>query len=134
VKFNAKLDRMPGCEAMPRIQFLSCSVYMLTKNKLGRVGVLVEKMLNPVEYKKWNNNNGFVDSQPSTSILHALDQHDGNASLLESLRRTERRRSKRRRTKRRRTGMTRQGTSSGLLVIFRRRSRTSPTNNPVEGC
>lgn len=59
--FNRRLERIPGVDAStPRISFLECSVYVVQDSKRGWIGVLVEKMLDPGRYKKWNNNAGHV--------------------------------------------------------------------------
>eukprot|EP00873_Tetraselmis_striata_P025502 jgi/Tetstr1/445766/TSEL_033414.t1 len=63
--FNERLSRVPGVGAStPRISFLPCSVYMVRDTAYGRIGLLVEKMLDPVKYKKWNNNCGYVQGRP----------------------------------------------------------------------
>ena len=78
--FNRKLLEVPGLAVKaPRISFLDCSVYIVYDGELGRTGVLVEKQLDPSKYKKFNNNNGFVDGQDSTNPDHV----DPNQALLE---------------------------------------------------
>ena len=64
-KFNERLENLPGIKAAttPRLEFLACSVYLVQDIRIGHTGLLVEKMLPPEEYKKWNNNAGFVDGQ-----------------------------------------------------------------------
>lgn len=67
-KFNAKLETLPGVDnRTPRISFLECSVYMVNDQRAGRLGLLVEKMLDVSEYKKWNSNCGFVADRPETA-------------------------------------------------------------------
>jgi hypothetical protein len=61
--FNDKLTKLPGfTSTTPTICFLDCSVYEVEDLRIGKIGVLVEKQLNG-EYKKWNDNCGFVDGQ-----------------------------------------------------------------------
>uniref|UniRef100_A0A7S2JX26 Alpha-type protein kinase domain-containing protein n=1 Tax=Leptocylindrus danicus TaxID=163516 RepID=A0A7S2JX26_9STRA len=65
--FNKRLANVPFlvAECIPKIEFLDCSVYMIEHPRMGRVGLLVEQMLDikRFEYKKWNSNNGFVDGR-----------------------------------------------------------------------
>jgi hypothetical protein len=67
VVFNEAILKLPISELaktkFPQIQFLECSVYMVHDVNLGRNGILVEKMLDEVAYKKWNSNDGYVDGQ-----------------------------------------------------------------------
>jgi len=64
--FNSKLLSIPALAGTaPRVSFLECSVYIVKSQNEGRKAVLVEKQLDPVKYKKWNGNNGFVDGQDS---------------------------------------------------------------------
>ena len=61
--FNERLATIPGVTAAtPRVKFLECHVYVLDDVRLGRTGVLVEKMLGNHEtaWKKWNGNNGYL--------------------------------------------------------------------------
>jgi hypothetical protein len=63
-KFNAKLAALPGVDhTIPRITFLDCMLYAPVDTVKGRIGLLVEKMLDPTKYKKWNNNAGYVRGQ-----------------------------------------------------------------------
>ena len=62
--FNERLATIPGVtERTPRVAFLECCVYVLDDARLGRTGVLVEKMLRNHEtgWKKWNGNNGYLE-------------------------------------------------------------------------
>ena len=63
--FNEKLTQLPGFDPKlhPTVNFLECFVYMVEDLMLGTMGVLVEKQLDPVQYKKWNDNQGFVEGQ-----------------------------------------------------------------------
>ncbi len=62
--FNSKLSSVPALAGTaPRVSFLACAVYIVNSQKEGRKAVLVEKQLDPIKYKKWNGNNGFVDGQ-----------------------------------------------------------------------
>jgi len=68
-EFNLRLTTIPGVNSStPRIRFLDCHVYILHDEGEGRVGVLVEKMLDVSRYKKWNTNNGGVDGMPSMCV------------------------------------------------------------------
>jgi hypothetical protein len=74
VKFNQKLETLPGFNrTIPLINFPECFVYIVHDPVLGRIGLLVEKMVDPHNYKKWNNNCGFVESQaPKTDVLPGM--------------------------------------------------------------
>jgi hypothetical protein len=68
--FNSQLAQRLAADdvSVPRITFLECSVYHLREaDKNGSWTyreLLAEKRLDvPLEYKKWNNNAGFVDGQ-----------------------------------------------------------------------
>lgn len=63
--FNQRLEQLPGYVAgiTPKIRFLDCSIYLVQDKKLGELGVLVEKQLDPTKYKKWNDNRGAVNGQ-----------------------------------------------------------------------
>eukprot|EP01049_Picozoa_sp_SAG25_P011882 SAG25_NODE_1513_length_2865_cov_3.743312_1_plen_338_part_00 len=75
--FNARLDAVSATRdqiverrstygshfRIPRVQFLECFVYVMTDVGIGRTGLLVEKMLDPKRYRKWNGNNGYVSGQ-----------------------------------------------------------------------
>ena len=63
--FNEKLRQLPGFDpkSTPTISFLDCTVYFVDDANLGTIGCLVEKQLDPAKYKKWNDNQGFVDGQ-----------------------------------------------------------------------
>eukprot|EP00966_Prymnesium_polylepis_P156445 3614674-Prymnesium_polylepis.1 len=63
--FNEKLAQLPGYDpkTTPTISFLDCAVYLVDDFGLGTIGCLVEKQLDPAKYKKWNDNQGFVDGQ-----------------------------------------------------------------------
>ena len=69
VSFNRKLLSLPGINrlALPTIQFLECWVMMCTNENGEKIGILVEKMLDHTQYKKWNTNNGYVRSETSES-------------------------------------------------------------------
>lgn len=63
-RFNEKLLAIPGIDkkAIPRIEFLDCFVMILQNNQnTSAKFLLVEKMLDHTKYKKWNNNDGYVD-------------------------------------------------------------------------
>jgi hypothetical protein len=63
VRFNKILLGLPGVErsSTPLIAFLECYVFLLD-DKFGSCnGIMVEKMLDPTKYKKWNTNDGYVD-------------------------------------------------------------------------
>jgi len=68
--FNSQLAQRLAADdvSVPRITFLECFVYHLREaDKNGSWTyreLLAEKRLDvPLEYKKWNNNAGFVDGQ-----------------------------------------------------------------------
>ena len=88
--FNEKLGRVPGVPPnTPRIQFLDCSVYMLSRGPgAARIGVLVEKMLEVTRYKKWNYNAGFVDGQPNDVRAH-LELKNGQRGDLAAVAKEE---------------------------------------------
>eukprot|EP00804_Cyclotella_cryptica_P022359 CCRYP_015930-RE/>CCRYP_015930-RE protein AED:0.28 eAED:0.28 QI:0/-1/0/1/-1/1/1/0/715 len=62
-KFNKILVGLPGVErsSTPLISFLDCYVLLLNGAFGSGRGILVEKMLDPTKYKKWNTNDGYVD-------------------------------------------------------------------------
>jgi hypothetical protein len=47
---------------LPIITFLDCEIYVFSQGAYER-GVLVEKMLDPSKYMKWNSNDGYVAGQ-----------------------------------------------------------------------
>jgi len=63
--FNEKMSELPTVDrrATPTIKFLDCFVMILQdqKNYSSAKFLLVEKMLDHTKYKKWNNNDGYVD-------------------------------------------------------------------------
>ena len=61
--FNDRLRKLPcyDPESTPTISFLQCSIYVVKISNSEAIGVLVEKQLNPSNYKKWNDNCGGVD-------------------------------------------------------------------------
>jgi Mg-chelatase subunit ChlD len=61
--FNERLEKLPGYDPLstPKISFLDCSVYFVNDINLGALGCLVEKQLDPLKYKKWNDNCGAVN-------------------------------------------------------------------------
>lgn len=61
--FNRQLLALPGIDKMstPRINFLDCYVMILRDGTDPAKFLLVEKMLDHTQYKKWNNNDGYVD-------------------------------------------------------------------------
>ena len=62
-KFNKVLSTLPGVDStVPRIEFLECSVYSVGKRGKSKA-YLVEEMLDPKKYQKWNNNGGYVKGQ-----------------------------------------------------------------------
>ena len=63
LRFNRQLLVLPGVDesSTPTINFLECHVMVLhDETDSPDKGLLVEKMLDPKEYKKWNNNDGYV--------------------------------------------------------------------------
>lgn len=74
LEFNKRLSAVPGVDSStPRIEFLACSIYVLG----GTVGFLVEEMIDPARYKKFNSNNGYVDGVSAAvpaAAPHALPE------------------------------------------------------------
>ena len=66
-RFNREMHRIPGIckETTPIIEFLECSVMRVYDVDGNRKYYLVERMLDHKKYKKWNNNDGFVDKSDS---------------------------------------------------------------------
>ncbi|KAJ1495053.1 hypothetical protein T484DRAFT_1763825 [Baffinella frigidus] len=60
--FNEKLALIPGVNpySTPRIAFLDCSVFEIDIPGETPFGLLVEPMIDPAKYCKYNSNNGFV--------------------------------------------------------------------------
>jgi len=76
-EFNARLDAIPGIpKSIPRIRFLKCAVYTVYDYKLGDVGVLVEEQLDPVQYKKWNDNKGGIKGKAPPGLAAAAPAVD----------------------------------------------------------
>jgi hypothetical protein len=64
LEFNKRLAAIPGVDSStPRIEFLACSIYVV-----GAVGYLVEEMIDPARYKKFNSNNGYVDGVSAADV------------------------------------------------------------------
>lgn len=70
-KFNKRLKQIPRIDmtAIPTIEFLDCSVYMIEVNG-NREGFLVERLLDikSFKYQKWNDNDGFVKNKQRKSL------------------------------------------------------------------
>jgi len=92
LQFNRQLVALPGIDKMstPRISFLNCYVMILHGQKDSSAKfLLVEKMLDHLKYKKWNNNDGYVDGMsldeyhtmktegraPSKPVCHGKSAH-----------------------------------------------------------
>ena len=70
-EFNAHLARLPGVTIRtPRITFLECKVFVVVDANWGHIGLLVEKMLDPAAYQKWNNNGGYVAGRVAEAAPH----------------------------------------------------------------
>lgn len=76
--FNEKLDKLSNDRndlgKLPRIEFLECSVFVVDEgqpggdvNNVNEQGILVEEMLDVTHYKKWNGNNGYVNTVVKSS-------------------------------------------------------------------
>jgi len=69
--FNRRIDAIPQHREsvwFPRIKFLECSVYTVWDHRDDRDRwLLAEHLLNTTDYKKWNNNAGFVN-EDSTNM------------------------------------------------------------------
>ena len=75
-RFNDKLLAIPGIDkkVTPRIEFLDCIVMILQNNQnTSAKFLLVEKMLDHTKYKKWNNNDGYVDDGGGPQISTCQD-------------------------------------------------------------
>jgi hypothetical protein len=59
--FNMKLAKLEGCVPIPRVEFLSCSVYTYTDGQGKAVAFLAEPCIDSDRYRKWNDNAGRVD-------------------------------------------------------------------------
>lgn len=59
---DLKLRAQFSSVRLPTIHFLDCEIYEFSEGNYER-GVLVEKMLDPSKYKKWNGNDGYVRGQ-----------------------------------------------------------------------
>ena len=74
-KFNARLDNANISKEIPRIQFLPCYIYECQVDDVStgqkEFSYLSEKQINPLHYKKWNDNAGGVDGQKNlVDALH----------------------------------------------------------------
>eukprot|EP00970_Alexandrium_tamarense_P013794 scaffold3686_cov193-Alexandrium_tamarense.AAC.22 len=67
--FNKKLLMLPGVDSskVPTINFLDCWVMLYNDEDGEKKGILVEKMLNPLQYRKWNTNAGHVHHRGASS-------------------------------------------------------------------
>ncbi|KAL7521922.1 hypothetical protein ACHAWX_006614 [Stephanocyclus meneghinianus] len=86
-RFNKILLSLPGVKrsSTPLISFLECYVFLLY-DKFGSChGIMVEKMLDPTKYKKWNTNDGYVDGMSPADYhlmknkkvcMHRPKEHD----------------------------------------------------------
>lgn len=63
--FNTRLDGLELDSSFPRIKFLDCCVYEAVTEDGVECAYLVERRPNPKNYRKWNNNEGGVDGQPT---------------------------------------------------------------------
>ena len=82
--FNRKLEEIPGVkENTPRIEFLECRVLTLYDNSLGYIGVLVEKMLDHLKYKKYNSNNGYVEGMSKAQLAAGGKSIEGGFASLD---------------------------------------------------
>jgi hypothetical protein len=85
--FNSKLAQLPryNRKTTPTVSFLECTVYVVDDVSLGRTGFLVEKQLDPIQYKKWNDNQGFVDGQAAVpaGALEPLSAGRALGALIE---------------------------------------------------
>ncbi|KAJ3012938.1 UNVERIFIED_CONTAM: hypothetical protein HDU68_000940 [Siphonaria sp. JEL0065] len=61
IKFNKELALRGNSKFFPQIKFLDCFVYIFYNENDVECGLLVEKMLDHSNYKKWNGNDGSVD-------------------------------------------------------------------------
>jgi hypothetical protein len=63
--FNDRLEMVPDFdpETTPKISFLEWSLCIITDKNRREIGMLVEKHLDPQNYKKWNDNCGAADKQ-----------------------------------------------------------------------
>ena len=85
--FNSKLAQLPryNRKTTPIVSFLECTVYVVDDISMGRTGFLVEKQLDPTKYKKWNDNQGFVDGQAAVPVgaLEPLSAGGALGALIE---------------------------------------------------
>lgn len=52
-EFNRRLDLIgPAAAAVPRVQFLSCSVYTVKEHSFGTIEMLVEEMIDQKRFRK----------------------------------------------------------------------------------
>jgi hypothetical protein len=84
IKFNQKLATLPGFNhTIPLISFLECTVFVVNDAKQGEIGLLVEKMVDPYKYKKWNGNCGYVEGQaPTDDIIQGMPRSDPDSITM----------------------------------------------------
>jgi len=70
--FNSKVSALEGSDPLktPRVEFLTCSIYMIENKSGERHGYLVERMLDikRFTYRKWNDNTGRVGDTLAGSV------------------------------------------------------------------
>lgn len=72
VAYSSALEGLQ-LRASYRVLFLECQVYVVYEETGTRAGYLVERMLEPRKYKKWNGNAGFVaDGRGGTAPMPLL--------------------------------------------------------------
>jgi hypothetical protein len=74
-KFNRALDLLRVSPSVPRIHFLDCCVYLIqtTSGSCDR-GLLAEKRLDDMRYKKWNDNYGHVDGRAKVGSVRFANE------------------------------------------------------------
>ena len=82
--FNEQIQKLRNkvVTSLPIVQFLECSVYVVHDQQLGMIGCLVEKMLDPKKYQKWNNNAGYV-YEAGKKVK--WNDHSANACIMEEI-------------------------------------------------
>eukprot|EP00282_Hemiselmis_andersenii_P035154 CAMPEP_0169443004 /NCGR_PEP_ID=MMETSP1042-20121227/9126_1 /TAXON_ID=464988 /ORGANISM="Hemiselmis andersenii, Strain CCMP1180" /LENGTH=724 /DNA_ID=CAMNT_0009554207 /DNA_START=221 /DNA_END=2396 /DNA_ORIENTATION=+ len=84
--FNAKVaKRAPqGNKSIPRLEFLTCTTYLVEENDGSMREVLAEKRLDVKRYKKFNNNGGHVLGQDKgANMLGMLQRNEAADYVIE---------------------------------------------------
>ena len=89
-KFSNKMDSLGLDRRIPRVTFLSCSIYNAQDGSVNH-SYLAEKQLDPSRYMKWNNNCGGVDGNAQVNVIpyENIDYYHPDSRKLDVLKEEE---------------------------------------------